>query len=98
MNTASPGIVAVYDLGSWAPRRVAEFRLDSQGHAELHILADEGCPLAAQWHRDGVEILGRRHHVPASDGPEFLRALLQPFGLSYYEFVDETPTTPTPWS
>ncbi|GAB2702958.1 hypothetical protein [Nocardia thraciensis] len=90
MSRTAPNLVTVYDLGSWEPRRVAEFRLTAQGSIELTVLGSAGCPIAEQWYRRGVEVLGEARFVTVNDAAEFMRALLQPFRLSYYELVDES--------
>lgn len=90
MTDNTPTVVAVFDLGSWEPRRVAEFRLTPGKGVELAILVPEGCPLAEQWYRQGVEILGEARYVTSDDGVAFMHALLQPFRMSYYDFVDES--------
>ncbi|MBF6241554.1 hypothetical protein IU474_31415 [Nocardia otitidiscaviarum] len=84
-------MIAVYDLGTWEPQRVAEFRLTPEYDVTLDLLTTDGCPIAEQWYRHGVEIYGRSSVVTPSEGPAFMRALLQPFQLSYYRFVDESP-------
>lgn len=38
MKRRTPTLVAVYDLGAWEPRRVAEFRLTEQGAVALEVL------------------------------------------------------------
>ncbi|WP_330178763.1 hypothetical protein OHB26_19780 [Nocardia sp. NBC_01503] len=91
MKRRTPTLVAVYDLGAWEPRRVAEFRLTEQGAVALEVLVPGGCRLAEQWHRSGVEILGAGARVHPAAGPDFMLALLQPFGMSYYAIVDESP-------
>ncbi|MEV6072648.1 hypothetical protein AB0L82_39415 [Nocardia sp. NPDC052001] len=84
----------VYDLGTWGqPHRVAEFRLVN-GRAQLSELVPEGCALARQWHTAGVEILGEPQRVHPDDGISFMRALLQPFRMSYYRVIDESSPTP----
>lgn len=90
-DVRTPTLIAVFDCGAWEPRRVAEFRLTAAGAAELVVLDPEGCLFAEQLFRRGVEILGAGRFVTADDGSGFLRALLQPFGLSYYELVDQSP-------
>ncbi|WP_282777930.1 MULTISPECIES: hypothetical protein [unclassified Nocardia] len=90
MDEHLPTLVAIYDLGSWDPRRVAEFRLTETGTAALTFTTPGGCALAEQWHRSGIEIRGTGRYVHPDDGPGFMRALLQPFGMSYYDIVDES--------
>ncbi|MCX4093415.1 hypothetical protein [Nocardia sp. alder85J] len=97
MAAHTPIVVGLYDIGSGRPERVAEFRLAGT-RAELTILGPGGCRLAQEWFDHGVEIEQARRVLP-DDGPGFLRALLQPIPLSYYQLVDESPVPPaTPWS
>lgn len=86
-----PTVVALYDLGSRQPRRVAEFRLTRHGNVVLTVTDPHGCLPAQQWYDSGVEILGETRQVMPDDGAEFMKALLQPFRISYYCFVDESP-------
>ncbi|MGW4095063.1 hypothetical protein [Nocardia sp. NPDC004750] len=88
----TPTLVTVYDMGTGELRRTAEFRL-IEGHAELTVIDPNGCGLAQRLHTHGVELLDEPRRVPPEEGPAFMRALLQPFRMSYYRIVDESPGT-----
>ncbi|MFQ6398138.1 hypothetical protein ACLMAJ_32450 [Nocardia sp. KC 131] len=104
MAEESPTLMVLYDLGSSERQRVAEFRLAATGCATLTVIEPAGCPLAEEWFDRGVEILHTAQYVMPDDGRAFMRALLQPFGMSYYRLVDESsgesgnPVTPSPWA
>jgi len=46
--------------------------------------------LAREIYDHGIESPSSGRFVPASDGPAFMRTLLEPTRLTYYGFVDET--------
>lgn len=95
----SPNLVAIYELVSDGYVRVAEFQLTQDGTVTLTLSDSDGCPLAQGWYAEGVEKLNEVGHVTVDDGAAFMRALLQPFRMSYCRVVDEstnTPRTPTP--
>ncbi|MBF6241454.1 hypothetical protein IU474_30905 [Nocardia otitidiscaviarum] len=92
----APTVVAIYDVGGQEPRRVAEFRLASDGTAVLTVTDPGGCLVAEQWHERGVKIYDPLSRVGPEQGARFLRALLQTPGMSYYRVVDESPTPPRP--
>ncbi|MGW4720508.1 hypothetical protein [Nocardia sp. NPDC004260] len=86
-----PTVVVVYDLGSGRAEMVAVFRLTQHEGVVLDVADPQGCLLARAWFDDGIEILGEARRVLPRDGAEFMKALLQPFRMSYYRFVDESP-------
>ncbi|MEV2226469.1 hypothetical protein AB0E01_42450 [Nocardia vinacea] len=90
MSASGPSLVVVYDLGSGRPERVAEFRRTPRGDVALTVIEPPGCLLARRWYDNGIEILGQHRRVLRTDGAAFMRALLQPFSMSYYRFIDES--------
>lgn len=92
MSDTNPTVVAIYELVAITPIRVAEFRLDPSGAAELTLLKPGGCPMARQWLRDGIRIPGHPNPIVAADGAAFLRAALYPHQMSYCHVVDESPS------
>ncbi|MEV6432013.1 hypothetical protein [Nocardia sp. NPDC051463] len=104
MADESPTLMVLYDIGSSKPQRVAEFRLTPAGRVALAVIDPAGCPLAEEWHDDGIETLGSAHRVTPDDGHAFMRALVQLFEMSYYRLVDESvgesrnPATSSPWA
>jgi len=90
MVASVPTLIAVYDLGTWEPHRVAEFHLVGR-HAELVVIDPDRCGTAQRWYTQGVELLDSPRRILPEDGAAFMRALLQPFRLSYCRIVDESP-------
>jgi hypothetical protein len=91
MSGRYPTLVALYWLGTGGRTRVAEFRLNTAGAAEL-IVFDPSKSLGAQGYFDhGVDLAAESRTVYPSEGPAFLLALLQPFRTTYFAFVDESP-------
>ncbi|MEV6072970.1 hypothetical protein AB0L82_41040 [Nocardia sp. NPDC052001] len=86
-----PTLVSIYELGLNEWYRVAEFRLNAQGSVELRLHNGSACPLALHWYREGIETPATVPPVTAADGPDFMRALLRPFLMSYCRIVDESP-------
>ncbi|MFQ6397117.1 hypothetical protein ACLMAJ_27110 [Nocardia sp. KC 131] len=87
----------MYEIVGSEPQRVAEFRLTADGSAELTLSDEQGCPLAERWYNDGIKLLDEAEYAMAANGPAFMRALLQPFRMSYCFIVDESSTSPSPW-
>ncbi|HET9143309.1 hypothetical protein [Actinophytocola sp.] len=90
MSDKPPTLVAMYSWGTGEPVRVAEFRLNDQGRAELTLLDPVEGKLAQDFYAHGVDSVSEGRAVHPDDGPAFMRALLQPFRMSYYRFVDES--------
>ncbi len=99
-----PTLVAIYDIGFAEPRKVAEFRLATDGTAVLSVIDPGGCLVAEQWYERGVKIYDPFGRIGPDEGTRFLRALLETPGMSYYRVVDESPRTPpdppttSPWT
>jgi hypothetical protein len=104
MAECTPSSVAIYDVGYARPRRVAEFRLDTGGGVTLTVSDRDGCLFAERLHERGVKIFDPPARVMPTEGPRFLRALLEAPPTSYYRVVDESPEEAarpgrrTPWS
>jgi hypothetical protein len=104
MAECTPSSVAIYDVGYARPRRVAEFRLDTGGGVTLTVTDRDGCLFAERLHERGVKIFDPPARVMPTEGPRFLRALLEAPPTSYYRVVDESPEEAsrpgrrTPWS
>jgi hypothetical protein len=90
--TVTPSVVAIYDLGTGVPRRVAEFRF-VENEVSLRILDPDGCGFARRWYTLGVERQDGSGIITPDDGAAFMHALLQPFQMSYYRIVDESAHT-----
>ncbi len=90
MSDKTPNLVAFYFWGSGEAVRVAEFRLNMDRQAVLTLIDPAGGRLAKDYHDHGIEFAAEGRTVLPSDGPAFMRALLQPFRTTYYQFVDES--------
>ncbi|MFF2556103.1 hypothetical protein ACFVUS_34190 [Nocardia sp. NPDC058058] len=90
MSQRTPAVVGLYlrESGRW--RRVAEFRLNSDGQASFRAIDPVEGLVARVWYHQGVDIIGQDRTVLPADGAEFLRALLQPFGFRDYRFRDDS--------
>ncbi|MEV6073349.1 hypothetical protein AB0L82_42960 [Nocardia sp. NPDC052001] len=91
----SPTVVAIFDVGFAEPRKVAEFRLADDGTAVLAITDPEGCPVAEEWSTQGVKVYDPVRTIGPNEGVDFLHALLELPGMSYYRIADESPRTAT---
>ncbi|MET0419776.1 MAG: hypothetical protein ABW022_27480 [Actinoplanes sp.] len=80
--------VALYTFAQHTNRRVAEFRWQPGQAVSLTVLDPEWGALAQDFYDNGVPVGAGR--VSPEAGPEFMRALLQRFRMSYYKFVDES--------
>ncbi|WP_156910431.1 hypothetical protein [Nocardia mangyaensis] len=101
----APTVVAIYDVGFAEPRKVAEFRLATDGTVVLTVIDPGGCLVAEQWYDRGVKIYEPLSRIGPDEGTRFLRALLDTPGMSYYRVFDESPRTPphdlpavSPWA
>ncbi|WP_067720127.1 hypothetical protein [Nocardia yamanashiensis] len=90
MSQRVPSVVGLYlrESGEW--RRIAEFRLNTDGHATFRAVDPVEGLVARVWYHQGVDLLGEDRTVLPADGPAFLRALLQPFGFRDYRFRDDS--------
>ncbi|MEU8181129.1 hypothetical protein AB0B85_01290 [Micromonospora sp. NPDC049044] len=88
MTEQAPTRVALYSFAQHTNRRVAEFRWQPGQPVSLDILDPQWGALARDFYDNGVPA-GPDRVLPQS-GPDFMRALLQRFRMSYYKFVDES--------
>ncbi|RZS44607.1 hypothetical protein EV193_101483 [Herbihabitans rhizosphaerae] len=58
----------------------------------LTVLDSRRKALAEDMYDNGIVLEREGRVVPHSAGPEFMRALLRPWSMSYYAFVDESDT------
>ena len=91
MNQQSPVLVALYWNTREGRDRVAEFRLNASGRAELVLLNPAMGMVAQDYYDHGIPFPAERRVVRPADGPAFMRALLQPFRVTYWTLVDESP-------
>jgi hypothetical protein len=88
--TTTPTQVALYTNATDPRRRIAVFRWSEAQGVTVELLDAEWERIPRQYYERGVELLGERRMVLPSEGPLFMRALLQPFRRSYYTLVDES--------
>jgi hypothetical protein len=91
VNKQSPVLVALYFNKREGRDRVAEFRLNKYGRAELVLLNPEMGMVAQAYYDQGIPFPAEGRVVWPADGPAFMRALLQPFRVTYWTLVDESP-------
>ncbi|MGI5228211.1 hypothetical protein [Actinoallomurus sp. CA-142502] len=90
MSDNAPTRVALYVSASGTDERVAEFRWSPGSAVELTVFDPDWGTLAEQYYRRGVPLVTEMRTVPRSEAEAFMRALLEPRSMSYYEFVDES--------
>ncbi|MBL1076117.1 hypothetical protein JK358_17095 [Nocardia sp. 2] len=90
MGQRGPAVVGLYlrESGRW--RRIAEYRLNADGVVTFRAIDPVEGLVARVWYHQGVDLLDQERTVSPQDGPEFLRALLQPFGFRDYRFRDDS--------
>jgi hypothetical protein len=91
VNKQSPVLVALYFHRREGSERVAEFRLNKYGRAELVLLNPEMGMVAQAYYDQGIPFSAEGRVVWPTNGPAFMRALLQPFRTTYWTLVDESP-------
>jgi len=90
MTDPVPSRVALYANNTGEPRRVALFHWSPDAGVRLELLDPEWSRVATQYYERGVELPSERRMVLPVEGPAFMRALLQPFRMSYYSLRDES--------
>jgi hypothetical protein len=90
MTDPVPSRVALYANNTGEPRRVAYFHWSPDDGVRLELLDQEWSRVAKQYYERGVELPAERRMVLPAEGPVFMRALLQPFRMSYYSLRDES--------
>jgi hypothetical protein len=91
MSEKSPVLVALYWNKREGRDRVAEFRLSASGRVELVLLLPAQGIVAQDYYDHGIPFPAEGRTVWPADGPAFMRALLQPFRVTYWTLVDESP-------
>jgi hypothetical protein len=92
MTDPTPTRVIMYSLTVGKPgdiTRIAEFRYHPDTGVTFTELHPRNRP-AKMIYEHGVNSLTQDHMVPATDGPAFMRALLEPSRTTYYGFLDES--------
>ncbi len=85
-----PTVVGLYLREGQRWRRIAEFRVNTEGHATFRAIDPVEGLVGRVWFQQGVDILGEQRTVLPGAGAEFLWALLQPFGFRDYLFRDDS--------
>lgn len=92
----APTRVVLYTWGPGDRVPAAEFRWSEDSGVTLTIINSDWGRFAQEVYDNGVLLRAERALVLPSAGPEFMRALLQPFWrMSYYAFVDESASEST---
>jgi hypothetical protein len=87
----TPTLVALYTWGEGSDRnRAAEFRWSPETGVTVTVFDQEWGGLAQDYYDKGVSLDRERRMVSRDEGPTFMRALLQPWNMSRYRFVDES--------
>lgn len=92
MSRSTPSLIALYAFGSGRRERVAEFTLNPDGTVSLTVSDPSEGQLAQDYYNHGVELVSEGRTVGPDDGAAFMRALMQPFRMSYFSFIDESPS------
>jgi hypothetical protein len=88
----APTCIALYTYASGAARRVAEFRWNPKTGVSLTVFDPEWGALAKRYYDQGAPLDAEQRSVPRSEAAAFMGALLQPSAMTYYSFIDESPT------
>jgi len=91
MTAGAPTRVLLFAYAASTEDPVAEFRWSPDADVTLTVLNPAWSRLAEEYFARGVPLTTEQRVVPASDGPAFMRALLQPANMTYYGFVDASP-------
>lgn len=92
MNQAVPvpTRVVLYCYLSGESEPVAEFRWDPAAGVTLHLSDREEGGLARELFTRGVPFDAEQRVVSPQDGETFMRVLLEPRNMTYFQFVDES--------
>jgi hypothetical protein len=85
-----PTRVVLYSYASGQPQAAAEFRWSAESGVVLTVIEPVEGEIARRYHENGIPFEAERRLVPASEGPVFMQALVQPSRTSYTRFVDES--------
>jgi hypothetical protein len=90
MDSPTPTSIALYANNTGSPRRVAVFHWSEGDGVTLETIDPEWSRLATTFFERGVDLPQEQRMVLPAEGPVFMKALLQPFRMSYYTLQDET--------
>ncbi|BCJ32410.1 hypothetical protein [Actinocatenispora sera] len=94
MSEDAPTRVGFWSYATGVGRKVAEFTRQPDGSVAFRVLDRSWAGPAQDYYDNGVPVLAGGARIPATVGDEFLRALLQPFRMTYYGFLDESDALP----
>lgn len=90
MTDHTPTRVALYANNTGSPRCVAMFHWSEEDGVTLETFDPEWSRLATRYFERGVELHGQQRMTLPAEGPVFMKALLQPFRMTYYSLRDES--------
>jgi hypothetical protein len=86
----TPTRVVQYAYVTGRPQAAAEFRWSPETGVTLTVIDPVEGEIARGYYERGVPFEAERRLVSASEGPAFMRALIQPSRSSFTRFVDES--------
>ncbi len=86
----TPTQVALYTNATEPPRRVAVYRYSAAQGVTMELLDEEWAHFAREIFERGIDLPREKRMALPSEGPLFMRALLQPFRMTYYTLLDES--------
>jgi hypothetical protein len=87
---ATPTRVTLYANTTEGRRAAATFRWNPHQGVTLEVLDPTWSQLAKRYYEQGAPYDAEMRPVKPAEGETFMRALLQPSRMTYYQFVDES--------
>jgi hypothetical protein len=89
-ETRTPTRVVQYSYATGRPQAAAEFRWSPESGVSLTVIDPVEGEIAQRYYEKGLPFEAERRLVAPSEGPVFMRALVQPSRSSFTRFVDES--------
>jgi hypothetical protein len=89
-ETEAPTRVVQYSYATGRPEAAAEFRWSPESGVRLTVIDPVEGEIAQRYFENGLPFEAERRLVAPSEGPVFMRALVQPSRSSFTRFVDES--------
>jgi hypothetical protein len=86
----NPTRVVLYSYLKGEAEAALDFRWDPADGVTIIALDPDLEWRIREYHERGTPLDAEQRSVRVSEGPEFMRALLQPSNSTYYQFVDES--------
>jgi hypothetical protein len=86
----TPALVTLYAQTPEGRKAAARFRWDPAVGVSLEIVDPKWGQLARRYFERGAPYDAEMRPVTPAEGETFMRALLQPSRMTYYQFVDES--------